>query len=123
MLGQLSDGIRLIEQSISRSDELGHVAAGAWERIILAEIYIEVLSGREKPATSVLFKNFWTIVGVMVFGARRARALLQQAAAVKELSQRGVHVARINFDLGVLSAMKKKREEARGYFEKARVNA
>ena len=32
-------------------------------------------------------------------------------------------MARINFDLGVLSAMEKKREEARGYFEKARVVA
>jgi hypothetical protein len=32
-------------------------------------------------------------------------------------------VARINFDLGMLSAMKKKRDEARGYFNKARVGA
>ena len=39
------------------------------------------------------------------------------------LSKRGVVIARINFDLGVLSAMKKKRDEARSYFEKARVGA
>ena len=39
------------------------------------------------------------------------------------LSERGVFVARINFDLGVLSALKKKRGEAKSYFEKARVGA
>jgi len=39
------------------------------------------------------------------------------------LSERGVLIARINFNLGVLSAMKKKRDEARSYFTKARVGA
>ena len=55
--------------------------------------------------------------------ARRARTLLLAAAAEKHLSERGLLVARINFDLGMLSAMKKKRDEARGYFNKARVGA
>ena len=123
MLGQISKGIRVIRQQISRSDALGHVAAGAWERIMLAEIYIQILSGQEKPLASVLLKNFWTITDAMVFGARRARTLLQQAARVKQLSERGVLTARINYDLGVLSAIKKKRDEARSHFEKARVAA
>ncbi len=39
------------------------------------------------------------------------------------LSQPGSLIARINFDLGVLSAMKKRQKEARAYFEKARVGA
>ena len=123
MLGQVSEGIHLIEQQVLRFDELGHVAAGAWDRIILAEIYIEVLSSKHKPSISVLNRNFWTIVGIMLFGASRARTLLKQAAAVKQLSEHDVQIARINFDLGVLSAMNKKREEARDYFEKARVVA
>ena len=123
MMGQVSEGIHLIKQQVLRFDELGHFGAGAWERIILAEIYIEVLSRKQKPPISVLIRNFRTIAGIMLFGARRARTLLEQAAAVKQLSEHGFHMARINFDLGVLSAMKKKREEARGYFEKARVVA
>jgi class 3 adenylate cyclase len=123
MLGEISKGILLIKQQISRSDALGHVAAGAWERVLLAEIYIEILSGRKKPRVAVVLKNFWAIVDAVVFGARHARTLLHQAASVKQLSERGVLVARINYDLGVLSAMKKKRDEARGYLEKARVGA
>ncbi len=123
MLGRISEGIQVVEQEIGRYDRIGCKFHGAWARIILAEIYIEILSGKEKPPVSVLLKNFWTIVGATLFGARRARTLLQQAAAVEQLSEWGVHIARINFDLGVLSALKKKRDEARSYFAKARVGA
>jgi hypothetical protein len=50
-------------------------------------------------------------------------ALLRQAASSRHLSDRGVIWAIINFNLGALSAMKKKRAEAKGYFEKARAAA
>jgi hypothetical protein len=123
MLGQISEGVRLLKKQISRSDELGHVGGGAWERIILAEIYIEILSGRQKPPTSVVLKNFWTIIGVICFGAQRARKLLQRAAEVSQLSEQGAAIARIKFDLGSLAAINKKRDEARSYFKPARIGA
>ena len=85
------------------------------------EIYIQILSRKENASTAVILRNFPTIIGTIIFGARRARTLLLAAAAEKHLSERGLLVARINFDLGILSAMKKKRGEARGYFNKARV--
>ena len=71
----------------------------------------------------MLFRNFWTITGALIFGTNRARTLLRQAAAVKKLSERGVIVARINYDLGVLSAMNERTEQARAYFNKARFGA
>jgi len=71
----------------------------------------------------VLLRNFWTVTGALIFGASRARTLLRQAAAVKKLSERGVFVARINYDLGVLSAMNKRTDQAKAYFDKARVGA
>jgi hypothetical protein len=123
MVGQISKGFQTIEEEIIRSDATGDQTRAAWGRIILAEIYIEILLGKEKPPAAVLLKNFWTVIGATIFGAGRARALLHQAAATKMLSERGVFIARINFDLGVLSAMKKKRAQARTYFEKARVVA
>jgi class 3 adenylate cyclase/tetratricopeptide (TPR) repeat protein len=122
MLGRISEGISIIEQQIARCDAMGDQVLGAWARIILAEIYIEILSGRKRPAVAVVFKNFGAIVRAMIFGADRSRMLLQQAA-VKQLSQRGITMARINFDLGILSAMKKKGDEAKSYFEKARIAA
>jgi class 3 adenylate cyclase len=123
MLGQVSEGIRMIEKEIAQADATGDQTRAAMSRIILAEVYIQILSGKEKPGVTVLFRNFWTITGVLIFGASRAQTLLRQAAAVKKLSERGVIVARINYDLGVLSAMNRRSKEARAYFNRARVGA
>jgi hypothetical protein len=123
MLGRLSEGIRVIKQQIAESETIGDHTRAAWGRIILAKIYIRILSGKEKPDTGVILKNIWTIIGVFLFGASRARALLRQAAAVRTFSESGSFIAGCNFDLGVLSAMKRKRNEARSYFERARVGA
>ena len=68
-------------------------------------------------------KNFLTLIRIKLFGARRALALLRQAASSRHLSDRGVTCALIDFNLGALSAMKKRRDEARSYFEKARAAA
>ena len=122
-LGRISEGIRVIERQIAQSDAIGDRPRAAMERLLLAEVYIQILSGKDKPRAAVLFKNFRTIIGVLIFGAGRARMLLQQAAAVEQLSERGVVVARINLGFGQLSAMKRKRNEARSYFERARIGA
>ena len=121
--GRISEGIHYIERSTAQFDAIGAHVQAAWGRVALAEIYIQILSNKEKPPAVLLLRNLWTIVGAMIFGARRARKLLEEAAAVKMLSERGAFIARINFDLGLLSAMKKKHDEARSYFEKARVGA
>ena len=123
MMGQISEGINVLKRQIAQSDSVADQTRAALARIILAEIYIQIISGKEKPQVAVLLKNLTSIVDAMIFGARRARALLVKAAMHKQLSERGVIIARVNFDLGLLSAMKKKREEARRYFEKARVGA
>ena len=120
---EVSEGIRMIEKEIAQADATGDQTRAAMSRIILAEVCIEILSGKEKPGVMVLFRNFWTVTGALIFGASRARRLLRQAAAVKKLSERGVFVARINYDLGVLSAMNRRSEEARAYFNRARVGA
>ena len=122
-LGRISEGVGVIKRQIALSDTVGDKTRAAWGRIILAEIYIEILSGKEKPSVALLLKNFRTILGAMTSGVRRAQALLKQAAATKMLSEEGVFVARINFDLGMLATMNKKRDEARKYFERAKLGA
>jgi hypothetical protein len=123
MLGRISEGIDVVKQQIARLDSAGDRTVAAWTRITLAEIYIQILSGKDRPPAVVILKNFWTIVDTMIFGVRRARALLREAEADKQLSERGVIFARINLNLGMLSAMKNKRDEARRYLEKARFAA
>jgi len=81
MLGQISGGIRTLKQFIVQYDANGFSFRAICGRIYLAEIYIQILSSKQKPSAAVLLRNLWTIIGAMAFGARRARALLQEAAA------------------------------------------
>jgi hypothetical protein len=43
-LGRISEGTRLIQQQIVQFDAIGDHARAGWCRIILAEIYIKILS-------------------------------------------------------------------------------
>src|SRR5208283_4073019 len=97
MSGRISEGIKVIREHIDRLDAAGDRTVAAWTRITLAETYMQILSGKDKPTAIVVLKNFWTIASATVFGARRARALLREAEAHKQFSERGVIFARINF--------------------------
>jgi hypothetical protein len=121
--GEFAEGIRVIEREIDRYAEAGDAWISTYLRVQLAGFYVQVLTSNEKPPPGFFWKNFRTLIGIELFGARRALALLRQAASSRHLSDRGVVWAIINFNLGALSAMKKKRAEAKGYFEKARAAA
>ncbi len=82
-----------------------------------------MLPAKSNPRADALLKNAWAIFGTIISGANRARTLPKKAATVKMLSDRGVTMARIKFDVGKLSAIKKKNEKAMGYFEIARIGA
>jgi hypothetical protein len=123
MAGRLAEGVRIIEHEIDRNTKAGDRWFSTFVRVYLADIYVQMLTSKEKPPPGLVRNNFWTLIGIKLFGARRARALLREAAASKHLSDRGVTRATIDFNLGALSAMKRKRAEAKGYFEKARVVA
>jgi class 3 adenylate cyclase/tetratricopeptide (TPR) repeat protein len=123
MCGRIVEGVDVLKRQIIRLDSAGDRRLAAWARVTLAEVYIHILSRRESASTTILLKNFRAIVDAMIFGARRARKLLLTAAAEKHISERGLLAARINFNLGILSDMGKKRNEAEDYFNQARVGA
>jgi hypothetical protein len=123
LAGRLSDGIRAIRQRIAQLDAAEDRGNATWTRIILAEIYMEILSGKQKPPALVILKNIWTIGNTLLFGHRRATALLAEAATYKQMNGRGMFFVRIEFNLGLLSAMKKNRDRARTHFDNARIAA
>ena len=108
--GKFADGIRVFEQEIDRYSKAGEAWFSTILRVQLAGFYIQVLTAKEKPPPGLVRKNFRTLIGIKLFGARRALALLQEAASSRHLSDRGVTRAFIDFNLGALSAMKKKRD-------------
>ena len=118
--GEFAEGIRVIEREIDRYAKAGGAWISTFLRVQLAGFYVQVLTTKEKPPPGLVRKNFLTLIRIKLFGARRALALLRQAASSRHLSDRGVTCALIDFNLGALSAMKKRRDAARAFRKSAR---
>jgi hypothetical protein len=119
-LGRISEGVRVIERYIAARQASGDRTAAAIARVLLAEVYIQIRAGGRKAPAAVIARNFRTLAGARLFGARRAHALLETAASHEQLSREGAVIARIDFDRGQLLEMRGKRAKARGFFERAR---
>jgi hypothetical protein len=120
LTGRLKEGVALLERAIDDSDKNGDRGNACWNRVFLAEIYIEILASHQKVALDVLLKNFGTILRGKLFGGRLARALLEEAGQQPQLHSQGTSRARIDMDLGLLHKITKQRGLARQYLEKAR---
>ncbi len=118
--GRISEGIRLIERTIAAREAAGDRSLAAFTRILLAEVYIEILSGGRKASAATVLRNLPALALARLIGARRARSLLERAASHRQLSDRGAAGARIDFGRGRLFAMRGKRAQARACFERAR---
>ena len=71
MQGEIGGGIRWMEQSISRRDQEGYRTAADWYRLFLCEIYLEIISGTEKPPAKVLARNILTLLAVCLLYTSR----------------------------------------------------
>jgi class 3 adenylate cyclase/tetratricopeptide (TPR) repeat protein len=123
LTGRLAEGFRCLKRAIALFDDVEDRTNAAWARIVLAEIYLQILSGDEKPSMAFLMKNIVPIASTIAFGAGRVKVLLEKAAAHSQLSESGMIRARINMNLGLLHKHKKQPALARRYLEKARAPA
>jgi hypothetical protein len=116
----MAEGIRLINRAIEDADAAEDFGVRFWNRIVLAEIYLELLTSPQMPPLGTVLKNLGTIIGAKLFGKARAQALLEQASRFEHLHEHGVFRARINMDLGLLYKIKGQCSLARELLEKAR---
>ena len=121
--GRLKEAIRHLEKALVVSDEHGDVYAATWNRIALAEIYLAIVANSGKPSLRVLTNNLGAIVTGKLRGAERALALLEQARDSKQVHERGVLRARIDFNVGLLLERKQQFDAARQRLLSARVAA
>jgi hypothetical protein len=107
--GEISGGIRWIEQSISRREREGYRAAADWCRLLLCEIYLEIISGKEKPPAKVLARNILTLAAVTFTAQRRISALVGRVRQSPQYDPNGHFFGRCEMILGLLYKAKKKR--------------
>ena len=108
---RFAEGIRMIEREIGRYAKSGDARISTISRVQLAEILHPDADRQGKTAAGFGPQELPDPDWDQLFGARRALTLLQEAASSLQLSDRGVIRANINFNLGVLSVMRKKRAE------------
>jgi class 3 adenylate cyclase len=106
--GEIGGGIRWIEQAILRREREGYAAMADWYRLFLCEIYLEIISGKDKPPMTVLLRNVVTLAAVMVSGQKRVCALVERARQNPRLDPNGCHIGRSEMILGLLYKAKRK---------------
>ena len=110
--GEIGAGIRWMEQAILRREDEGYRAAADWFRMFLCEIYLEIISGNERPSPRILAKNILTLAAVMFTAQKRICALVERVRQSTQFDPNGHHIGRCEMILGMLYKTKKRRELA-----------
>ena len=125
--GNIRDGLRLIEEAILRREKEGYRAMADWSRLNLAEIYLQIIAGNEKPPLPTLLRNLPTLlrnlpilVRVMVTAPSRIPDLLKRVLANPHFDPAGHHIGRAQMILGLFYKVKKKRALALQHLTEAK---
>jgi hypothetical protein len=118
--GNMSEGIRIIEQAIHKQENEGYRGAADWYRLAFCEVYLQMIAGSEKPPLPVLLKNLPILLTVIVTASTRIRALVAHAMKNPQFDPNGHFVGWANMILGLLYKTKKKHILATGHLTEAR---
>jgi hypothetical protein len=119
MQGSFARGISELRRFIVDNERIGYQLIADWARIYLAEVYLELLSGKEKPSLGVLAGNFIFLVRTLPFAAQMAFDLLSQAWSNEQIEKSTGTAARISFGMGLACKLRKRTAEARMHLERA----
>jgi hypothetical protein len=108
--GKYKGRIPLIEEAILRREKEGYRFMADWTRLYLAEIYLQMIAGNEKPPPLlILLRNLPTILRVMMTAHSRIPDLLKRVMANPHFDPAGHHIGRAQMILGLFYKVKKKR--------------
>jgi hypothetical protein len=91
-----------------------------WNRQNLAEIYLQIMAGTEKPPFWILLKNLPVLLTIIPTASSRIRALVEQSQDNPQLDPDGHYVGRANMLLGSLYKVKKNRALALQHLTEAK---
>ena len=118
--GQIREGIHRVEQTILRCDREGYTILADLYRLLLCEIYLEIITGKEKAPLLILVRNAPTLIAVMFTAQNRICALAERARQNHQFDPNGFHIARVETILGLLCKVKNKRALALQHLTEAK---
>jgi predicted ATPase/class 3 adenylate cyclase len=117
--GDIKDGIRHIEGIILKRENDYRLLA-EWARILLGDVYLQIVAGDEKVPLPTLLKNLPILLKVMVTASSRIPALMRRIQENPHFDPAGFHVGRVQMILGLLYKVKKRRAQALRHLTEAR---
>lgn len=118
--GDIAGGLHIIEELILRLETEGDKNGANWLRLNLAEAYLEIIAGKEKPPFPVLLKNLPILLKVMVTASSRIRALTMHVLRYPHYDPNGFWIGKSEMILGLLYKTKKKPALALQHLTEAR---
>jgi hypothetical protein len=119
--GNIRVGLRLIEEAILKREKEGDRDTADWSRLALAEFYLQMIAGNEKPPPlPILLRNLPIILRVMVTARSRIPDLLKRVLANPHFDPAGLHIGRAQMILGLFYKVKKKRALALQHLTEAK---
>jgi hypothetical protein len=118
--GQLSTGLRIIEDAVATARRDGWRVAEDWAKLFLCEIYLEVMFPKKRPPLRFLLRNFAVLVKVMWLGRSSIEALVSQIQSNPQFARSGHHIGRTEMILGLLYKGTKKQALATHHLSEAK---
>jgi class 3 adenylate cyclase len=122
MQGRITKGIRWLKRGIIEREKEGFRARAEWLRILLCQVYLEIIEGNEKPSFAILVRNLPTLVWVKILGPSRVRATMNRVLPlyVKHFGPDSFYVASCEMIEGLLDRTQHKREPALKHLTEAK---
>jgi hypothetical protein len=91
-----------------------------WYRLNLCEIYLQIISGNEKPPLAILLKNLPTLLKVLFTASARIHGLTKHVLENRQFDPSGQQVGSAHKALGLLYKVKKKQALALEHLTEAK---
>jgi hypothetical protein len=117
--GDIKGGIRHIEGIILKREK-DYPRLAEWARILLGDVYLQLVAGNEKVPLPTLSRNLPILLKVMVTASSRIPALMMRIRENRHLDPAGFHAGRVQMILGLLYKVKKRRTQALQHLTEAR---
>jgi class 3 adenylate cyclase len=99
--GEIGRGIKRIEEASARREKEGYRALADWYKGFLVEVYIEIISGRDKPPLNVMLRNAVSLAKVFLIGEKRIAEIVTRLKQSPQVDPNGHHFGRCEMDLGL----------------------
>jgi hypothetical protein len=118
--GSISDGIRFLEEGILKREREGYPGMADWYRVLLGEVYLQIIGGNERLPFLSKMKNLPILLKVMVTASSRIRTLMAHVLENPAFNREGGQVGHAQMILGLLFKIKKKRALALQHLTEAK---